>query len=702
MSRRNELLARAYFVVAVFSILALVIAFRVVRISIVEGDKWRAKAAQNVKWMEVDADRGNIYSDDESLLATSLQFFEIRLDATVADKKVYRKGVDSLALMLSKSVRSDKTASEWRKTLYKAREQKNRYLLIAKGLLKEDAELLRTFPIFREGRYGGGYLELRYGTRRKPFNQLASRTIGNDRENADKIGLESSFDRFLKGPTDKRLMKKIDNTQDIWVPVYDPSEFEVKKGDDIITTLSLDLQDIVHKELSKQVIKSNATAGTAILMEVKTGAIKAISNLQLQDSNSIVEMYNTAIAHRGEPGSTFKLATVLALMEDRLATPSTRVNLNAGSMKFADRIMHDSEKHGKYEVTMKEAFALSSNVGIAKLANDAYNKSTEGRSMFRNRLSQFGLDKITEIEIDGEPRPIIKKPVADKKTWYGTTIPWMAHGYELSMTPLQLLTFYNAVANNGKMMKPYLVSEIRNEDKIVKQFEPRVLIESIARPENITYAKEMMEEVVKNGTASAIKSPQLTMAGKTGTTRINYSNKEEYAKYNASFCGYFPAENPEYSLMIVIYEPKGAFYGASVAAPVFKAIAEQTMVRKIEINPVMKADSTMYASVSIPERNAGFGNDFIKIFDYVGLKYKKNSKNNWVSVDPLENKMIISNKKIAKTGVPDVRGMGARDAMYVLENVGLSVSIYGKGKVIKQSLTPGTKVNRQRIEVFLN
>lgn len=702
MSRRNELLARAYFVVAIFSILAMVIAFRVIRISVVEGDKWRAKAAQNVKWMEVDADRGNIYSDDESLLATSLQFFEIRLDATVADKKVYRKGVDSLALMLSKSVRSDKTAAEWRKTLYKAREQKNRYLFIAKGLLKEDAALLKTFPIFREGRYGGGYLELRYGTRRKPFNQLASRTIGNDRENADKIGLEGSFDRFLKGPTDKRLMKKIDNTQDIWVPVYDPSEFEVKKGDDIITTINLDLQDIVHKELSKQMIKSNAPAGTAILMEVKTGAIKAISNLQLQDSSTIVEMYNTAIAHRGEPGSTFKLATVLALMEDRLATPTTRVNLNAGTMKFADKIMHDSEKHGKYEVSMKEAFALSSNVGIAKLANDAYNKSTEGRSMFRNRLAQFGLDKITEIEIDGEPKPIIKNPVADKKTWYGTTIPWMAHGYELSITPLQLLTFYNAVANNGRMMKPYLVSQIRNEDKIVKEIEPRVMIESIARPENIAFAKEMMEEVVKTGTASAIKSTQLAMAGKTGTTRINYSNKEEFAKYNASFCGYFPAENPEYSLMIVIYEPKGAFYGASVAAPVFKAIAEQAMVRKLEITPESKTDSTMYASVTIPERNAGFGNDFIKIFDYVGLKYKKNNKNNWVTVDPLENKMIISNKKIAKSAVPDVRGMGARDAMYVLENIGLSVSIYGKGKVVRQSLTPGTAVNKQRIEVFLN
>jgi cell division protein FtsI (penicillin-binding protein 3) len=380
----------------------------------------------------------------------------------------------------------------------------------------------------------------------------------------------------------------------------------------------------------------------------------------------------------------------------------TRVNLNAGSMKFSDRIMHDSEKHGKYEVSMKEAFALSSNVGIAKLANDAYNKSMEGRMMFRNRLSQFGLDKVTDIEISGEPKPSIKNPTRDKKLWYGTTIPWMAHGYELSMTPLQLLTFYNAVANNGKMMKPYLVSEIRNEEKVIKSFEPKIIIESIARPENIAFAKEMMEEVVNKGTASAIKSTSVSMAGKTGTTRINYSNKEEYAKYNASFCGYFPAENPEYSLMIVIYEPKGAFYGASVAAPVFKAIAEQTMSKNLEINPVSKSDSTLYADVVVPERNTGYGMDFLKIFDYVGLQYKKNSNSKWVSVDPLQNTMIVSKKMIAKNVVPDVRGMGARDAMYVLENVGLSVSLYGKGKVIRQSLTPGLKANNQRIEVFLN
>ena len=314
MNRRTELLGRAYFVVSVFAILALVIAFRVIKISLIEGDKWRAKGSKNVKWMEVDADRGNIYADDESLLATSLQFFEIRMDATVPDAKLFKSKVDSLALMLSKSIRPDKSYAEWKQTLYQARKQKNRYLYIAKALDTEEIEMVRKFPIFRSGRYAGGYLELRYGTRKKPFNQLASRTIGEDRENAQKVGLEGYFDKFLKGPTDKRLMKKIDNSKDIWVPVYDPSEFEIKRGDDIVTTLNVHLQDVVHAELEKQLIKSQASAGTAILMEVKTGAIKAISNLTLKDSIG-VEVLNTAIGNSTEPGSTFKLATVLALLE---------------------------------------------------------------------------------------------------------------------------------------------------------------------------------------------------------------------------------------------------------------------------------------------------------------------------------------------------------------------------------------------------
>lgn len=703
MDRRTELLARAYFVVTVFAILAVVIAFRVIKISIIEGDKWRAKGSKNVQWMEVDADRGNIYSDDESLLATSLQFFEIRMDLTVPKNDLFKNNVDSLALMLSKTIRDDKTASQWRADLYNARKKNNRFLFIAKGIDTEQAEMIRKFPLFREGKYGGGYVELRYGTRKKPFNQLASRTIGSDRENAQKVGLEGYFDKFLKGPTDKRLMKKVDEVNEIWVPVYDPSEFEIRKGDDIVTTINIHLQDVVHAELEKQLIKSQAVSGTAILMEVKTGAIKAISNLTLQDSG--VEVMNTAIANASEPGSTFKLATVLALLEDSLADEETLVNVNGGAMIFSDRMMKDSEKPKKNIMTMKEAFATSSNVGIAKLANDAYNRNESGRIQYRNRLSQFGLDRMTEIEIDGEGVPKIKDPIRDKKNWYGTTIPWMAHGYEIAITPLQMLNFFNAVANNGKMMKPFLVSEIRSADGGVTNFEPKVMIESIAKPANIAKVKNMMVAVFEEGTARSLKSNHVMLAGKTGTTRVNYTNKDEFAKYNASFCGYFPADNPEYSMIVVLYEPKGAFYGAAVAAPVFKAVAEKAMAWRFEIAPSYnKQDTTTQGqlALTIPDQNVGYGDDFIKLFDYVGLNYKKKNTKPWVSVNPFETKMIVDDKKISKNAVPDVRGMGARDAMYVLENLGLSVSVYGRGKVVRQSLIPGTLAKGQKIEIVLN
>ena len=345
MNRKTELMARAYFVVMMFTILALVIAYRVFTISMLEGDKWRQKGAVNVKWMEVDADRGNIYADDLTLLVSSLQFFEIRLDATVPSRKLFESKVDSLALMLSKTVRSDKSYDQWRKDLRQARKKNNRYVYIAKGLSVDEMNMVRNFPIFRNGRYSGGYQEIRYGMRTKHYREMASRTLGEDRENAQKVGLEGYYDRFLKGPTDRRLMKRVEDG--IWIPVYDPSEAEMQKGDDIVTTLNVHLQDVVHSELEKALVKYEATRGVAVMMETKTGAIKAISNLTLSEEGQAIETINTAIASSTEPGSTFKLATVLALLDTGHADTDTKVNLNGGIRTFYDKKMKDSEDHGK-------------------------------------------------------------------------------------------------------------------------------------------------------------------------------------------------------------------------------------------------------------------------------------------------------------------------------------------------------------------
>lgn len=701
MNKKTELLARAYFVVMIFGILSAVIAYRVFVVSILQGEKWRKMGAKNVKWKDLNADRGDIYADDGSLLATSLQFFEIRMDMMAPKAEVFNQGVDSLAFFLATTIRKDKSKYEWAQVLKNARKKGNRYLFIDKGLSMDEYKLLKTFPIIRMGKNKGGLIEVKYGKRTKPFRDLASRTIGEDRLNASKVGLEGSFDKFLKGPSDKVLQKRLSN--DVWVPVYDLSEIGTRRGDDIVTTINVHLQDVVHEELSKSLIRYSAQKGVAVMMEIATGKIKAISNLV--NINGVPrEELNYAIAEKSEPGSTIKLATVLALLEDGYADLDTKVNLNGGKpTKFADRYIRDSEEHGRGVVTMKEAFSISSNIGMGALANQFYNQNLEGRIQWRKNLEKFGITEKSGVEIEGETAPSVKDPVRDDSIWYKTTIPWMAHGYELAMTPLQMLTFYNGVANDGRVMKPYLVSEIKGENGKVKKFEPRVLKERIASPENILKVKEMLEDVVLNGTATNIKSEFVKIAGKTGTTRTNYAKKDEYAKYNASFAGYFPADAPQYSMIIVLYDPKGVFYGSSAAAPIFKQIAEKTMAWQHDMcKPANQVIDTTNMRRTIPEANAGFASDFKGLFDYLDIPYKNKTDNAWVYVDPFETKMLIEKKKIVKGKVPDVRGMGARDAVYVLENLGLGVAVQGKGKVTRMSLSPGTIIKGQRIEIYLN
>jgi cell division protein FtsI (penicillin-binding protein 3) len=706
MDRKKELLWRAYLVMFFFVAATIVILFRIFNISFIEREKWRQKGEANVQWRTVDADRGNIYAEESNLLSTSLQFFEVRMDMSIIRKEDFNHGVDSLALFLSNfdpEFIRQKSAAQWKSDLKSARKKGNKYLFIAKGLDIDAYNKLKNAPILRLGAIRGGLVKSRYGKRMKPFGELASRTIGVDRDNADRVGLEGYFERFLKGDLDQRLMKRLPNNygeKDVWVPVYDPSENDTKQGDDIYTTINIDMQDAVHHELMEALKKNNAEGGVAILMEVGTGAIKAITNLTKSGDSTYHEMYNQAAGRLSEPGSTIKLATILAALEDGVTNIDTMVDVNYGLKNFSDRTMHDSEKHGKKFATMAETFELSSNVGVATIANDLYN-SRDGRIQWIKRLKQFGLHEPTGIDISGEAIPEIKDPVKDKDKWYGTTIPWMAHGYEMMFTPLQILNFYNTVANDGKMMKPYLVSEIRKGDVIKKKFDPVVLRPQIAKPESIAKAKIMMEGVILKGTGKSLKSEHVTMAGKTGTAKTNYANKSEYAKYNASFCGYFPAENPMYSMIVVVYEPKaGAYYGGAVAGPVFKNVAEK--VYALKTKQVRSLSDTVFVSTSLPGTGQGFGKDFNEIFDYLALKYKDKSSEDWVKVNPSETAMHIAERKIKKSLVPDVTGMGARDAVFLLENAGLKVRVEGAGKVMRQSVTPGARINGQRVLIYLN
>lgn len=703
MDKKRELLWRAYLVMVMFALITLVIMFKIFKISVIEGDKWTKKAQDNVKWKVVDADRGSIYSDEMNLMSTSVQFFEVRMDLTVIKEADFVKNVDSLSIFLSQfqpDLIKPKSAAQWKADLIAQRKKGNKYYFIAKGLDVEAFNKLKKAPLFRLGKNRGGFIRSRYGKRVKPYKDMASRTIGVDRDNADKIGIEGYFDRFLKGNSDQRLMKRLlqKNDDDIWVPVFDPSENEIKVGDDVVTTINIELQDITHHSLMEYLQKYNAEGGLAVIMEVNTGAIKAIANLSKTADGNYMEAYNHAVARLSEPGSTMKLATVLALMEDKYATPETQVNLNYGQKKFSDRIMHDSEKHGKTIVTMSEAFEISSNVGIASLANDAYN-SIDGRKKWYQRMVGFGFSEPTGVDLIGEAIPMLKNP-KNKDTWYGTTIPWMAHGYELLNTPLQMLTFYNGVANDGKMMKPFLVSEIRKGEQ-VKKFEPLVLNPQLASAENIQHAQKMLENVVLKGTGKNLKSEYLTIAGKTGTSRVNYANQAEYAKYNASFCGYFPADKPVYSAIVVVYEPKGVYYGGYVAGPVFKNIAEKAYGLKTQTTRSL-SDSSFVNNHKLPGRGQGFNKDFKEVFDYVGLHFQDKAKADWVKVEPFETTMLLGEKKVSKGIIPDCRGMGARDAAFLLESMGLSVRFEGAGKVVRQSVVPGTKASSQYITIYLN
>ncbi|MGB4837553.1 MAG: penicillin-binding protein [Saprospiraceae bacterium] len=702
MDRKKELLWRAYLVMFFFVVATAVILFKIFNISFIEREKWRQKGEANVKWRTVDADRGNIYAEESNLLSTSLQFFEVRMDMSVIRKNDFDEGIDSLSIFLSKfdpEFIRRKSASEWKNELKTARKKSNKYFFIAKGLDIDAYNKFRKAPILGLGKFRGGMVTARYGKRVKPYLEMASRTIGVDRDNADRVGLEGYFDRFLKGVTDQRLMKRLSQNEDIWVPVYDPSENEIKRGDDIYTTINVDMQDALHNELLKGLQKNNAESGVGILMEVGTGAIKAITNLTRAADSNYYEMYNQAAGRLSEPGSTMKLATVLAAMEDGFTNLDSIFDVNYGVKNFSDRTMYDSERHGKKFMTMAETFELSSNVGVATIANELYN-SRDGRKQWVKRLKQFGLNEPTGIDISGEAIPEIKDPVKDKDKWYGTTIPWMAHGYELMLTPLQILNFYNTVANDGKMMKPYLVSEIKKGDELLKRFDPVILRERIARAENIERAKKLMEGVITKGTGKSIRSEYVSLAGKTGTAKTNYANKNEYARYNASFCGYFPAENPMYSLIIVVYEPKaGAYYGGAVAGPIFKSVAEK--VYALKTSQVRFLADTILVKSDFPAHSQGYSDDFNNIFDYLEMKYSGKSKD-WVDVRSDNSVMKYSEVKFQKSLVPDVTGMGARDAFYLLENAGLRVRMEGAGKVKRQSIAPGARVNGQSILIYLN
>ena len=711
---KNEVLIRVYIVGFMIALCALIIMGQAVKIQFMEGEKWRKQRETTmIEEKEVEAERGNIFADDGSILVTSLPFFDIRFDPTVASDELFFENVDSLAHCLAQ-VNNDYTEGGWQDILIDKRNTGKKYLEILDKISYSRMEELKKFPIFNKGRYKGGFIAEERFRRHKPFRPLGNRTLGYVRKGKKKgdkdtkVGLEGYFDNYLAGESGKRLMYKLSG-KDNWMPVDDLTEIEPKKGLDIVSTINVNIQDVTHKALYSALEKSKAEYGVAIVMEVNTGAIKAITNLEkAKDKEAWGEVYNHAIAKRYEPGSTYKLASMMALLEDGYVELDDIVELDSGQYQFYEELMVDSGKESfkTDSTTVRHAFEISSNVGIAKLVDQHYNRN-ENAKRFIKRIKSFYLHLKTNIELVGEPNPVVKEAYNEEDLWSGITLPWMSIGYATELTPLQLLNFYNSVANNGTMMKPYLIKEIKQEGEVLQRFPPTVVKRKIASSSTIKDAQSLLEGVVERGTAKKLKSNRYRFAAKTGTSQTDYhrlNNRSSDLKHVASFAGYFPADNPIYSCIVVIKDPKvGSYYGGDVAGPVFRQIADKCFeTQSAFYNSMDSKTVNRLATEKLPHNNLGYRNDFENILSNLNIDFTTRTKNEWSVVTSKNDSLKIRRRTIPEKVVPNVVGMGLRDALYLLENKGLRVKVVGVGKVNRQSIIPGTRVRGQEIKLFLS
>lgn len=673
-----------YIFVCIFSVAVL---FKVGKIQLGEGSYWRkVDRERNFRPFAIEPMRGNIYSLDGSLLATSVPIFELRMDVIsnpVTDKIFYSK-VDSLSACLAVQF-ANRSKAEWKNYLLKARRENDRFLLIKSRVDYTTLKKVRNFPIFRMGKFKGGLLVLQKSRRELPFKSLAMRTIGFNRDSV-KLGIEGSFNNDLQGVKGQRWMQKI--AGGIWKPINMDNEVEPENGHDIVTTIDAAVQDVAHHALEKKLIAENAKAGCAILMEVKTGQIRAIVNLSRQDTGRYAESLNYAIGQATEPGSTFKLMSLLAAIEDGYADTSEIVDTEDGTKRYFNYTMKDSHKGGYGKIPLKEVFEKSSNVGTSKIIMKHYASNPQ---KFIDRIYSFGINKTLGLEIAGEAKPYIKD--TKSKYWSGLSLPLMSIGYEEKMTPLQILTFYNAIANNGMMIRPFFVKEIRHDGKLLFSASPTVINSRVCSKETAIKGRRMLEGVVRTGTATNLKTAPYQIAAKTGTAQVAQTNLGyklgEKVFYQASLCGYFPAAEPLYSCIVVIYEPsKSAYYANDVAGPVFREIADKVYSMSTSIHKEIQTD-TSSAVMLCPEIVSGFTGDLKEIgsklkvhgIRNVGTTYSyvTNSRNGW-SVHPM---VIRSNE------VPDVRGMALKDALPLLESRSLVVKVSGKGVIRKQSIQAG-------------
>ena len=648
---------RIYLVAVVVFIMAIGIIFKLTNIQWVHGNYYKKLAQERtVKNFIIPANKGNIYSADGSLLATSIPNYNVRFDAVAPKSETFEKNVKSLSDSLSFLL--GKPSSFYQSELRKARADKSRYYLVAKDLSFTQYMKIKNFPLFNLGAYKGGIITEQFTVREHPIGMIAERTIGYERldENGKiaRVGIEGAFGKYLNGKDGKILKQKIAKGQ--WKPIRDVNEVDPQDGYDVISTIDVYIQDIAHHALLKQLEDYQADHGCVVVMETQTGKVKAISNLGRANDGSYYETINYAVSESHEPGSTYKLADLMTLLEDKKIDTSAVFDSNGGEITYSGKKVRDSHKGGYGKISLARGFEVSSNTVMVQAV---YNNYKNNPSQFVNHLNGYGLNKRLGLPFQGEGFPIVPQPT--DKNWSNLSLPWMAFGYGVSITPLQTLTFYNSVANKGVMVKPQFISEIKEWNKTIKKFDTEVINPKVCSQETIAKLKAIMFNVVKKGTAKALFSKDFSMAGKTGTAQVNYATNGGSDKYYASsFVGYFPAEKPKYSCIVVVHKPSTVnnnYYGADVAGPVFKRIAQKIFTDAPSTNEIKQLD-------------------------------KKNSKQ-----EEDYNKYYALNQE-KRVVIPNLKGMPGMDAAALLGNLGIKVKVIGIGKVKNQSIPAGQNLDK--------
>ncbi len=685
MNIKKDIRFRVYIAFTCICLFGAAIIIKAALIQVKEGPKLKALAKEmHTRFDTLLAERGNIYTEDGVLLSSSIPEFDVHIDFSVIDSGLFAKNIDSLTRCMSRLFK-DKSPEQYKEEFVRAYDEEQRYYLLGHKLKYYQYEALRSFPIFNKGKGYGGFIEDSREMRVTPYNMLAYRTIGLFRD-SNVTGLEATYNKVLVGENGRRVVQK--STGNVWVPI-EGSEVDPQNGKDIVTTLDINVQDVAEHALMSILQKYECLYGTCIVMEVKTGKIKTLVNLGRQPDGTYWEDFNYAMIPT-EPGSTFKLVTLLSLLNDKLINVDNIVDAEGGAIRFGNRVMRDSHL-GLHAMPIWKAYAESSNAAMAKLAYTYYK---DNPSKYVDHLKKLHLDLPTGIDLAGERHTVVISP--GSPSWSNTSLPWMATGYGVLVTPLHTCMLYNSIANGGKMMKPYLVNSIREYGKDIKVFKPEE-IEQVGDSNVVAQLQKCMRAVVTEGTAKGIESPYYTMAGKTGTAQVaDKGIRYTDGVYQGSFVGFLPADQPKYTICVVIRTKphSAAYYGGAIAAPVFRMVADKIFSENMGAwaGPL---DSLAKVANGMMPAKAATARSYQVLLNALAkpAAMQVDYLNTFMQLATDSNRHVtVQQKKVYSDIMPDVTGMGLKDAVYMLESSGMQVQVQGKGKVRGQSVPAGARM----------